>query len=109
MQLLKQDCIKTKNGEIHIKSKTTYAHKKLDEKDYKCQIMEPLHNANKIDAKLLILARFGMLECRKSRKDSLLEKCPTCDESDDENHRLNYCRRWEKFNLSKSRVRSQWI
>ena len=45
------------------------------------------------------MARFGMLECGKNFRGSLPELCLTCDQIDDENHRLNFCKKWEDNNL----------
>ena len=56
----------------------------------------------KLEAKTVITARFGMLECGKNHKGTLSLKCSTCDIIDDENHRLNDCPNWQHRNLHNS-------
>ena len=43
-----------------------------------------------------------MLECGKNFKGSMRETCNVCNEYDDENHRLNFCKRFNDINLSNS-------
>ena len=46
-----------------------------------------------------------MLECGKNFKGSMSELCPTCNVADDEEHRLNYCTKWEEINnLNRTKV-----
>ena len=48
------------------------------------------------------MARYGMLQCGKNFKGTEDAMCKTCNEVDDENHRLNYCIQWEATNLRNS-------
>ena len=41
-----------------------------------------------------------MLECGKNYKGSMLEVCDQCSVLDDENHRLNYCKKYKETNNS---------
>ena len=43
-----------------------------------------------------------MLQCGKNFKGTEDVMCKSCNEIDDENHRLNYCVQWEATNLRNS-------
>ena len=53
---------------------------------------------NKHECKVLIIARFGMLECGKNYRGTLTEQCTTCNQNDTEEHRLNSCTKYEDTN-----------
>ena len=52
----------------------------------------------KDETKSLIMARYGMLECGKNMKGTIPEICNECLVPDDENHRLNCCKKWTREN-----------
>ena len=54
----------------------------------------------KQEAKTLIIARYGMLECGKNFGGTLGGMCSECNTYDDENHRLNHCGKWKELNYS---------
>ena len=91
-----------KLGEKRAKTKTTFIVKKINSEDYKRQPMEPIQKLNRYEAKMLILSRFHMLECGKNFKGTQPEICPTCSVTDDEQHRLNHCTRYERTNFCNS-------
>ena len=62
--------------------------------------MKPISQLNKSETKLLILSRFGMLECGINFKNKLSPTCTQCNSIDDENHRLNECPKWKRINYS---------
>ena len=45
-----------------------------------------------------MMARFGMLECGNNFKGSMASMCDSCNLVDDENHRMNYCPKYQEFN-----------
>ena len=45
-----------------------------------------------------MIARFGMLECGSNFQGTLKTTCSECDQKDNEQHRLNYCKRYRNFN-----------
>ena len=45
------------------------------------------------------MARYGMLECGVNYKGTRNEQCDVCQVIDNEDHRLNSCTKWSKFNL----------
>ena len=105
---MKDECVNTKSEEKEIKSKTSFVLKKLEESGYKRKLMSPINQLSKIEAKTIILARFHMLECGRNFKNTLPTICQLCNEIDDENHRLNYCSKWEKSNLSRDSKKMQF-
>ena len=69
----------------------------IDELDdnYKRQPRKEIMRMTKLEAKTVITARCGMLECGKNHKGTLSLMCTTCNIIDDENHRLNVCPKWQ--------------
>ena len=69
----------------------------IDELDdnYKRQPRKEIMRMTKLEAKTVITARYGMLECGKNHKGPLSLMCTTCNIIDDENHRLNVCPKWQ--------------
>ena len=96
---LLESCFKIENGEKKMKTKTASIPEQLNKEKYSRKPSEEILNCNRTDAKVIILARYGMLECGKNYRGSLPLTCAECDEGDDENHRMNYCTRWKKLNL----------
>ena len=52
----------------------------------------------KLETKTLITARYGMLECGKNFGGTIAGTCSECNAYDDENHRLNHCKKWKEIN-----------
>ena len=86
----RDECFETKSGETKAKTIATFLVEKIDAEQYKRQPREPISKLNRHEAKVLILARFHMLECGKNFKGTLPEICPTSHVTDNEQHRLNY-------------------
>lgn len=97
---LRQQCYKTTNGTTKIKTKTKTIIEATDEQAYKRQPRPEILNSTKQESKTMIIARFGMLECGRNYKGTMKEICSVCDTIDDENHRINYCKRWETVNYA---------
>ena len=57
-----------------------------------------MQSCSKYEAKTLIIARFGMLECGQNYKGTTSEICSTCEVTDNENHRLNVCPKFRSVN-----------
>ena len=49
-----------------------------------------------------------MLECGKNFKGSMREECTYCNELDNEDHRLNYCKKFQDINLYSSHVKANF-
>ena len=49
-----------------------------------------------------MIARFGSLECGKNYKGTLNENCNICNCLDDENHRINLCKKLRDVNVFES-------
>ena len=102
------DCHKTDNNQQIRKTKTAHIVNAIEGETYTRRPAPELFYFNKKETKTLIIARFGMLECGKNFKGTMKEHCSTCDEVDDENHRLNYCPRFRNVNLLDSQQRTEF-
>ena len=91
-------CYKQENGVKSIKTKTASILPELEKNDYKRKPTKEILSLNKQECKTLILARYGMLECGKNFRGTLAVKCITCDEIDNEEHRLNKCSKFIDIN-----------
>ena len=80
------------------KTKTASIIRKLAEAEYKRQIQPEILKTTKHEAKTILIARYGMLQCGKNYKGTLSELCNQCKSVDDEDHRLNYCIKWRNTN-----------
>ena len=89
----------TKSTDTVTVLKTAFMIDKIDSEHYERKPMEPIQKLNRHETKVLISSRFHMLECGKNFKGTLPETCPTCNVLDDEQHRLNFCTRFEQTNL----------
>ena len=80
------------------KSKTAHIIDELKKDTYQRKTQDEIMTSTKNEAKMLVIARFHMLECGLNYKGSMHEKCRTCDAIDNENHRINYCPRFSHVN-----------
>ena len=65
----------------------------------------------KNDCKALIISRFGMLECGTNFKGTMNDRCTTCDQVDNEEHRLNSCDKFKESNFcnNDNKIPFRWI
>ena len=70
----------------------------LEGNNYKIGPIREILSLTKHECKILMIARFGMLECGKNFRGTITENCVTCNESDDEEHRLNKCTKYSNIN-----------
>ena len=82
-----------------IKTKTKHIYEKVKSTNYSNKPVPEIITSTKLQAKTLILARNGMLECGKNLKGTLPEICQNCSVSDDEDHRMNKCPKWKATNF----------
>ena len=99
---LHDDCHKKENGVLVPKTKTKHIIEHLNSHAYQRAPLNEILQCTKQETKTILIARFGMLECGKNFKGSMRETCNVCNEYDDENHRLNFCKRFNDINLSNS-------
>ena len=91
---LLENCI-TKSGEvIKINTKTRHIHRKLTDEIYKAEPLKIIAFGDKQRARTIFLSQNHMLECGKNMKSTIDANCNECQEIDDENHRLNRCKKW---------------
>ena len=95
-------CYKNENGVQTPKTKTAHLIEKLNKNDYKRQPEREIMKMTKLEAKTVITARYGVLECGKNHKGTLSLNCTTCNIIDDESHRLNDCPKWQHRNRQSS-------
>ena len=81
-----------------VKTKTKFILDHINENLYICKPLPEIVSSNKLQAKTIIVARSGMLECGKNFKATLPETCVRCSKIDDENHRMNECVNWQHIN-----------
>ena len=93
-----EECYKTTDGEKKEKRKTAHIIEKITAKTYKRQPLPEIMMFSKIETKTLITARFGMLECGHNYKGTLSSECVICKCLDDEEHRMNHCKKLAEVN-----------
>ena len=96
---LTQMCYKKEEDLLVLKTKTETIAKKLDNAQYKRKLETEFLHMTKNETKTILIARYGMLQCGKNYRGTDSLNCSTCNEIDDENHRLNYCPKWRFNNL----------
>ena len=99
---LLKDCHRIENGEQKRKTKTAFIVDHIKEPGYVRGPTKELLKCTKREAKALLIARFGMLECGKNFKGTHSTNCTECGVYDDEEHRLNYCTRYKVSNYFNS-------
>ena len=97
---LTQGCKEKKENTEKIKPKTKYILDKIDE--YTGKPLAEVISSSRLQAKTLIIARSGMLECGKNFRATIPETCALCSKFDDENHRMNECPNWKHVNYINS-------
>ena len=96
-KLITQATSETPQG-TKVKTKTRDIHNKLTSTPYSAKPMKEIVAGTKTQAKTIILARNGMLQCGKNFKGTMKEICSECNVIDDEDHRLNTCSKWKDTN-----------
>ena len=91
---LLQDLHKKENGMDVPKTNTKSIIPKITREGY-IRSPEPLIlRTKKYEAKTILIARYGMLDCGENFKGTMRPICATCITRDKENHRLNECPKW---------------
>ena len=65
---------------------------------YERKPCEEILSCTKQETKTIVIARFGMLECGRNFKGSNSITCNESSTVDDEEHRLNYCKKFRAMN-----------
>ena len=92
-------CHKQEGENKKVKTKTANIVPVITSRNYKRIPDHSILRTSKHETRTIMLARYGVLECGKNYKGTMKEICETCNCSDDENHRLNYCPKWKNMNL----------
>ena len=96
---LKQELHKKDKESSTLKTKTASIAKHISEQSYYRKPQQEILGCTKHETKTLIIARYGMLQCGKNFKGSMSEFCDQCKILDDEDHRLNYCKKYIDINF----------
>ena len=99
---LTQGCIEKLGDTERVKPKTKYVFDQINDNLYTGKPLPEVIMSNRLQAKTLIIARSGMLECGKNFKATIPETCKDCLLKDDENHRMNECQNWKHINYFNS-------
>ena len=106
---LLDECYKhSKDGIKTEKTKTKCIIAKIKSSGYKRKPIEEIYHCSKREAKTIMIARYGMLQCGKNFKGTLSETCHTCNILDDEEHRLNYCPKFKNVNNYNGSLKSDF-
>ena len=93
------ECHKQSDNQRTKKTKTAHIVEKITHPSYTRQPQKELKSLSKKETKILMTARFGMLECGKNYKGTLSELCSLCCCIDDEEHRMNNCPKYYQTNF----------
>ena len=97
--MLSEECMTRQRGEEKCKTKTKSILKTLDSPSYKRQALPLLTRLTSIEARALIMGRYGMLDCRANFSKGYGGKlCKACYVIDDEMHRVNFCQKYDSIN-----------
>ena len=107
---LREECETTRRGETMIKTKTSFVLKTIDTIDYQRKHDTFIDSHNGIQyTRALIMARYGMLRCANNFHNGFGTKlCDLCNVCDDENHRINTCKKWREINLYDNRQKIEF-
>ena len=95
---LLEECYKVVEGRRMEKTKTKHIIEQLKNEQYMRAPSPELQSLTKQKAKTILISRFRMLECGANFKGSMNSMCQTCRKNDDEDHRLNHCKRFRATN-----------
>ena len=91
-------------GRWKARTKTLRIAQKLEKEDFKHESTEnSLFELPRHSVSIILMARYGMLDCAVNYHGKYGTKmCTLCKVIDDENHRINYCKKWQNVNLYKT-------
>ena len=104
---LKEECESKMRGETRQKTKTKFVEAEINSADYERRLDPFLAKHESLTyAKVLIMARYGMLDCANNYASKYGGRmCKLCNAIDDENHRMNLCKKWETINYYTSQTK----
>ena len=97
-QKLLENCVEMNGDVAKVMTKTKHIHDALVNNKYNAEPVKYIIGTDKQRARTFFLSQNGMLECGKNRKGTIPEICIDCQVPDDENHRLNSCKKWTRGN-----------
>ena len=100
-----EECHKKVNGQNIRKRKSAHIVDEITHDDYTRKALPIIKYLTKYETKTLVIARFGMLECGTNFKGSMNPECHTCKQIDNEEHRLNYCEKYQAKNCYSNKTK----
>ena len=102
----KERLIEMCNGRGGEKTKTKELLENLNTDTYARAPCMKILTKSKYQSRVLIMAKFHMLNCAKNFKTGYKgENCNLCEVLDDENHRINFCKKYANTNLFQSSLK----
>ena len=96
---LMEELIDKSRGQLREKTKTRSLIKLISEDSYTRQPSKSM-DKNVLIARAIIMGRYGMLQCAANFEHSYGGKnCGHCGVTDNEDHRINHCEKYETLNL----------
>ena len=95
---LLEDLYKTEDGVKKRKTKTNSIVDLIEHPDYQRKPLSEILICSKQETKVIVTARFCMLDCGKNFKGTQQEICTHCNAEDNEDHRLNHCTKYRDIN-----------
>ena len=95
-----EECEVKSRGETRQKTKTKHVINVIEKPEY-CRKLDNFigHHPSISFARALIMGRYGMLSCANNFSNGYGSKyCDVCKVIDDEEHRINWCCKWESVN-----------
>ena len=99
IERLKEQCQKLVDGNLIPKTKTASIVPIINTDTYKRQPQYNILKTTKRETRTIMLARYGLLQCGRNYQGTSEKQCNLCSTVDDENHRLNFCPKWQSSNL----------
>ena len=94
-----EECQIKKRGIPKPKTKTTTVIEKIEDRNYHRNPSPLLRELTSLEARALIMGRYGMLDCKANFSMGYGGKyCHQCNAEDDEGHRINDCVRFRNIN-----------
>ena len=86
-------------GQKKPKTKSAHIIEEINKETYRREPNDTIVRLSKKDTNILLIARFGMLECGRNFRNRTNPICDTCTSPDDDEHRLNGCMKYRETNF----------
>ena len=98
-EMLLSECEKREGTEKSLKTKSKTIHEIVANEQYERKPLKCIVTLDKLKAKAIVMARYGMLDCSTNYKMKYgRTECKECKVKDDEQHRINFCIKYKGIN-----------